>query len=61
MYIKPTIKSLVGNDITESAGPIQTAYAQVMWVQTQIISAYNYEVHTNQLVDATIVKLEKTV
>jgi hypothetical protein len=58
IYIKPTIKSLVSNDITEEAGPLQTAYAQVMWVQTQPI-VYNQQVHTNQLADATIVKLEK--
>jgi hypothetical protein len=58
MYKKPIIKSLAGNDITEEAGPIQTAYAQVMWVQTQPIT-YNHQVHTNQLADATIVRLEK--
>ncbi len=59
MYTKPIIKSLVGNDITENAGPIQTAYAQVMWVQTEIINAYNYTLDTNQFADATVVKLEK--
>jgi hypothetical protein len=58
MYNKPMIKSLASNDISENAGPVQTAYAQVMWVQTQPIT-YNQQVHTNQLADATIVKLEK--
>jgi len=62
MYIKPIIKSLVGNDITENAGPVQTAYAQVMWVQTEPIDVgYNYQVYTTQLADATVVKLEKRV
>jgi len=59
MYTKPIVKSLNGKDIFENDGPAQTAYAQVMWVQTDIINAYNYTVDTNQFADATIVRLEK--
>ncbi len=61
MYKKPIMKSLRSNDLVEKAGPVQTAYAQVMWVQTEPIQAYNNNFHTNQLADATIVKLEKKV
>jgi hypothetical protein len=59
-YDKPTIKSFINNHIMENAGPVQTAYAQVMWVQTQPIT-YNQQVHTNQLADSTIVRLEQKV
>jgi len=61
IYKKPQIKSLKSIDLNENIGPVQTGYAQVMWVQTERIDqqGYNYTVNTNQLADATIVKLEK--
>lgn len=60
MYIKPMIKSLTTTDVTEDIGPIQTAYAQVMWVQTEIMQqGDNLQAHTNQFADAGIVRLEK--
>jgi hypothetical protein len=58
IYKKPEIKSLKSMNLSEYIGPVQTGYAQVMWVQTQPIT-YNQQVHTNQFADATIVKLEK--
>lgn len=59
MYIKPMIKSLTTTDVTEDIGPVQTAYAQVMWVQTDIFQPDNQQVHTNQFADTGIVRLEK--
>lgn len=63
MYIKPMIKFLTIADVVEDIGPVQTAYAQVMWVQTEPINpqTYNYTVHTTPLADSTIVRLEKKV
>jgi len=59
-YKKPEIKIYQAIDLNENIGPVQTGYARVMWVQTEQINVtYNQQLHTNQLADATVVKLEK--